>query len=419
MPLSNTDRRFGSLAKAFHWASAALILVLFPLGFLAHDAAERIAAGAAADPAAVARAAALFSAHKTTGVALFLLALARVGWTLTQPRPGLLNADNRAEALAAETVHWLLYALLLLVPATGWLHHAATEGFAPILWPLGQGLPFVPRDAGLAEFFAALHGALQWLLLAALGLHVAGALKHHLIDGDATLRRMLPGQTAPLPEPAAPAARHALVPPLLAALLLAVAAGLSGAPWPRDAAPAAPRAEAPAPAPAAGRAGAAAWQVTEGRLGLVITQMGNRVAGQFDDWQAEIDFTPRRDPGRAGSVAVVVDIGTLRLGSVSEQAMGPDYFDVARHATARFDAEILRTAQGYEARGDLTIRGRTLPAVLPFTLALEGDTARAEGRLVVNRLDFGIGGSVTDPATLAPEVTVEVALTARRAGMGS
>ena len=89
----------------------------------------------------------------------------------------------------------MLYASLVLVPLTGWLHHAASEGFAPILWPFGQNLPFVPKSPALVSEVTvrpalAVHYGL-WP--GPLVLHIAGALKHHVVDKDSTLRRMLPG----------------------------------------------------------------------------------------------------------------------------------------------------------------------------------------------------------------------------------
>ena len=56
-----------------------------------------------------------------------------------------MNADQKLERFAAETVHWVLYGALVIVPLSGWISHAAAAGFAPIWWPFGQGLPLVPK----------------------------------------------------------------------------------------------------------------------------------------------------------------------------------------------------------------------------------------------------------------------------------
>ena len=196
----DADRKFRHHLRRhqqdFHWLTALLILANLPLGWFATQLAEEIAATGGSD-ALVARATLLFSIHKTTGVAIFLVALARILWALTQTKPGLLNGDTAVEARAAETAHWLLYGSLVAVPLSGWVHHAATTGYAPIWWPLGQSLPFVPKSEAVAEIAATLHFLFILVLAGALAAHVAGALKHHLIDGDATLRRMLPGRFRP------------------------------------------------------------------------------------------------------------------------------------------------------------------------------------------------------------------------------
>lgn len=336
---------------------------------------------------------------------IFFVALARIGWALSQPRPGLLNADRRAEALAAETVHWLLYGSLLLVPLSGWVHHAAAEGYAPIWWPFGQTLPFVPKSDAVAGTAAALHLVFERVLLVAILLHVAGALKHHLVDRDATLRRMLPGHS---PAPTPPEGGGHVAP---AALALAVWAGALGV-GAGIGLFAEERSATVAPALARVQSD---WQVQEGRLAIAITQMGSTVEGRFDDWTAEIAFEPRETPGPAGEVTVTVSIPSLTLGSVRDQAMGPEFFDAETWPTARFDAEILRTEDSHMAEGTLTIRDRTHPVTLPFTLEIEGDTARMQGATTLDRMRYDVGAGTPDEGTLGHAVEVRAELTATRA----
>lgn len=405
MSLANTARTYGSVAKTFHWLIALLIFTVIPLGLIANDLAHDIR-----DPAIatgeddIARATLLFSLHKTIGVTIFFVALARILWAMSQPRPGLLNADRPLEAMAAETVHWLLYGSLVLVPLSGWVHHAAATGFAPIWWPFGQTLPFVPKSESLAETASALHILLLRVLVVSLGLHILGALKHHVIDRDATLRRMLPGRSdAPTP----PQAQGHAVPALLAVGVWAAALGLGSATglFSHDS----------GTRPTAQLAAVQSdWTVESGTLAIAVSQMGSTVEGRFADWTAEITFDAPPAPGPAGSVAVTVAIGSLTLGSVSEQAMGPGYFDVERFPHARFEAEIVRTESGYEARGPLTIRDRTVPVVLPFTLEIDGETARMQGALTLDRMAYDVGLETADEGTLGHDVRATVDLTATR-----
>lgn len=404
--LSNTSQSYGTVTKTFHWLTALLILSALPLGWVASDLAHHVTDPASgATDAQVARAALLFSLHKTVGVAVFFVALARILWTVTQKRPGLLNADNRLEATAAELVHWLLYGALVLVPLSGWVHHAATTGFAPILWPFGQSLPFVPQSGALAEVSGAIHYIAMLVLVAALLGHVAGALKHFVIDRDFTLQRMLPGFGA---GPRPPAARHAALPPVLAGLVWIVALGLGG--WTGQAAL---RDRSPQTAAALEQV-ASDWQVQEGALEITVQQMGSAVAGQFADWTAAITFTERDTPGPAGSVEVQVSIPSLTLGSVTAQAMGPDFFDTERFPRAIFRGEIVKTEDGYIARGPLSLKGVEVAIELPFALEIDGDSARMTGALTLDRLAFGVGAGMADEGSLGHRVEVSVDLVAQR-----
>ncbi|MFC7705047.1 cytochrome b/b6 domain-containing protein [Plastorhodobacter daqingensis] len=394
MSLANTRTDFGAVARTLHWMTALLILTALPLGLVA----ERWPMATEAELAAKVT---LFSLHKTLGVVAFLIALARILWALVQPRPVPLHPERRAETFLADTVHWALYLSMLLAPLTGWVHHAATTGFAPIWWPFGQRLPFVPVDEGLAHLAGGLHGVFVYVLLGAILLHVAGALKHHLVDRDDTLRRMLPGRRATPARTAAPV-RHGLVPAVAALALygLATAGALA---LMRDTAPASVLGPVET-----------GWQVEEGTLAITIRQMGAEVAGRFETWTAAIAFDETPEAGSHGRVEVDIAIESLRLGSVTAQAMGADFFDAANHPTARFEAEILPEGEAYLARGTLTLRGVTLPMDLPFTLQIDGDRAVMEATATLDRLAFGIGASQPGEGTLGHGVTVDVALTARR-----
>ncbi len=404
MPLGNTATSYGSVTKFFHWTIALMIASMFALGWIASQMAEWIEApDITTTDATVAWAKLLFSIHKTMGIAIFALALMRILWAISQPKPALLNGDRWLEARLAETVHWLLYGSLVLVPLSGWVNHAATTGYAPIWWPLGQGLPFVPKDLGVAEVTGALHVILQWVLLGAMALHIIGALKHHFIDRDATLRRMLPGRQTALPTDRQPG--HGL--PVLAALAVWGAALGAGtwAGWltPQEGA----RAEALAEV-------SSDWRVQEGSLNITIVQNGSDVTGSFADWTAEIAYDDTPDAGgRHGAVTVTVSIPSLTLGSVTGQAMGADYFAAEAYPTAVFKADLIQDG-GLIADGTLRIRDQSVPVRMPVDLTITDGTADASGSLTVDRLNFGIGTGTQDESSLAFDVRIDWALTAAR-----
>ena len=157
------------------------------------------------------------------------------------------------------------------------------------------------------------------------------------------------------------------------------------------------------------------WQVQDGTLSITFTQLGSPATGTFADWTAAIAFAEPDAPGLAGTVDVMIAIGSVNLGTVSDQAKGPDFFDAATFPTAIFKADLYKTDTGYEARGPLTIRDKTLDIVLPFTLDLQDDTATMAGSIDLNRLDFDVGTSQPTEASLGFGVTVSVELTATRA----
>lgn len=406
MTATNTTHSYGGVTKAFHWLTALLILSLLPLGLIANA----LPYGTSAELATKAQ---VFSIHKTLGVTLFFVALARILWAMTQPRPGLLHPDRRAEAFAAHLVHGLLYGALVLVPLSGWVHHAATAGFAPIWWPFGQNLPFVPLSEPVAEATATAHRLFTKVLMAALALHVLGALKHHLIDRDDTLRRMLPGRA---PAVAPPPPQRASARPALAAAAISALAIAGAAAWSLSAHDA-PQSTATLLAQPANTG----WTVQDGEIAIAVTQLGSEVKGGFSNWTAAIEFDKTPDAlGVYGSVEVTIAMDSVTIGSVTSDAKSAEYFDVAAHPTARFAAEIVK-AEGegaYVAQGALTLKGATVPVDLPFTLQIEGDTATARGQVTLDRRNYAIGAKQDDPGTLGFDVGVTVSLTATRDGAG-
>jgi cytochrome b561/polyisoprenoid-binding protein YceI len=409
MSLANTPAAYGTVAKSFHWTTAALILAAIQFGFYA----DSLPYGTGEE---LARKAFWFSFHKTIGVTIFFVAVARIAWTLTQRKPGLLNADRPLERRAAEAVHWLLYVSLVIVPLSGWLHHAASEGFAPIWWPFGQALPLVPKSESVSTFFAAWHWIFARVLIAALVLHVAGAIKHAVIDRDGTLRRMLPGRT-PVEPPAQPDDRL----PVIFAAAVVVAAMALGSVIGLDARRAATAMPAPAETTPGGEtvetprvAEAGTWMVEDGTLAITVRQLGNEITGSFATWDADIAFDAAAEGSVLGNVDVQVDIGSLTLGSVTRQALGAEFLAAGEHPRARFVADIRRADDGYVADGTLDLRGSTIEVRLPFDLVIENDTARMTGTLPLDRRDFGIGMSYPDAETVGHAVEVAVELAARR-----
>ena len=133
----------------------------------------------------------IYKWHKWIGVTVFVLAVFRIGWRLSHRPPPLPVAVPSWQQRAAHVSHLALYLLLFAIPVSGWLYSSATG--VPTVYLGWVQLPdLVGRDKALAEFLKQAHIVLNTTLLAVVVIHVAAALKHHFVDHDEVLVRMLP-----------------------------------------------------------------------------------------------------------------------------------------------------------------------------------------------------------------------------------
>jgi polyisoprenoid-binding protein YceI len=173
-------------------------------------------------------------------------------------------------------------------------------------------------------------------------------------------------------------------------------------------------------APSAQAAHPARWSVdpAASKLGFQGKMNGDAFTGVFRRWTADIVFDPTN---LASSKAIVtIDVSSAVTGDADrDQAMPTgDWFAAQKFPKATFTTSAIKALGGgrYQAAGDLAVRGVHRPVVLPFTLAISGDTARMNGALVLNRTAFGIGqGKWSTSDVVDTSVTVNVALTAHRA----
>ncbi len=129
--------------------------------------------------------------HKWIGITIFLVTWIRLAWRWYCPVPAPVPMpawQRRAAALS----HALLYALLIVIPVSGWLYSSAT-GVQVVYLGLVPLPDLVPKDKALAGVLKAWHVTLNLTMVTLVGLHVAAALKHHFFDRDEVLARMVPG----------------------------------------------------------------------------------------------------------------------------------------------------------------------------------------------------------------------------------
>lgn len=175
----NTKPAYSGTAIILHWFVAMLIFVAFPLGVVMHNM------GFSPDKLR------MLSYHKWLGVTIFLLLLVRLAWRLTHNPAPLIDSISPWQKKAATGVHHLLYLLVFSIPLSGWLMSSA-KGFQTVYFGLLPLPDLIGKDKVLADFFSEVHEILNVFLLMLVLIHVLAAFKHHFVERDATLTRMLP-----------------------------------------------------------------------------------------------------------------------------------------------------------------------------------------------------------------------------------
>lgn len=184
----NTSRTFGLVSRILHWTMAILIAANIPLGFYA----------AYLPRTDLFREALLSQVHKPLGLLILFLVVIRIGWHLFSPRPDHAPGLRRWEVRLASLVHVGIYALMVAVPLSGIFlsqgagHKVSFFGLfdLPVLWPVSLAVPIPQRLPVIVG--AILHKrVLDIALCTVLFFHLAGVIKHHLIDGRRNeIRRM-------------------------------------------------------------------------------------------------------------------------------------------------------------------------------------------------------------------------------------
>ena len=132
-----------------------------------------------------------FSWHKWIGVTVFLLAVARLAWRATHPAPALPASLPDWQRRAAAASHVLLYMLILVIPLTGWIYSSAA-GVPTVYLGMVQLPDLLAKDKPLADLLKVVHVTLNYSMLMLVIIHAAAAFKHHFVDRDEVLARMLP-----------------------------------------------------------------------------------------------------------------------------------------------------------------------------------------------------------------------------------
>lgn len=179
MQLRNSSSRYGLVGMLLHWGVAVVVFGLFALGLwmvgLDYYDTWRKAAP---------------DLHKSIGITLFAVMLFRIVWRLISPPPPALSTYGKWTRLGAKFGHLFLYVGLFATMIAGYLISTA-DGVGISVFGLFEVPSLIDSIPNQADVAGAVHLYLAWILVIFSGLHGLAALKHHFIDRDVTLTRML------------------------------------------------------------------------------------------------------------------------------------------------------------------------------------------------------------------------------------
>nr|WP_070960059.1 cytochrome b/b6 domain-containing protein [Hyphomonas sp. Mor2] len=402
--MSAASERYTSVAITLHWLIAIAILGMILGGWYMSDLPD----GAPGQYF-------LYQMHKSIGITILLLTIARIIWRVMNPPPPLPEDMNALEKTGSHLVHLGFYGLMILMPLTGWLYSSVsvkldvpTVLYGVISWP---DVPFVAglkteAASGVVNF---IHSKLAWVAIGLLALHVAGALKHEFSAEEGVLKRMIPGLFGQATKPQAPsrgavtafgAALAALVvitgtPPVLSAVSGSGQAVTTDAAFEPN------------------------WTVDYDASSITFsgTHDGNAFTGTFGNWDAAIQFDPE-NPG-ASDVRVTVATGSAQASQklYTDSLKSPEWFNISAFPNA--SVEILDITQnnegGYTSTARLTLKDLTVDAGFVFTLQIDGTRAQMSGQSVFQRTALDLG-QASDPGAdwVSEDVTVDVVVIAER-----
>ena len=331
----------------------------------------------------------IYGLHKSLGIVVLVLGVFRLGWRFLRQPPEHLETHTRLERVLSRLIHFVLYGVLFAMPLSGWAMSSAGD-FPNSFFGVFEMPDLVGKDEALFKRLRQVHSVVAYVIVGAVGLHMAGAAKHHFIDRDGTLARMSRDGLG-------------LVGGALTVLFFGGMLMMSVVQIGQDFAQrqsagevafeGAARADIQAEESAQIEE-AARWVIAPdvSFIHFSATQYGQAFEGKFARFDGDIVFDP--DDLERSSVRIKIDVASIATGSDDRdaQALGPEWFDTGAYPVAVFEVQRFgRVGAGYEAIGTLSIRGQVVDFTLPFSLEIKGERAVMEAQVSLNRMHFGVG----------------------------
>ena len=392
------QQRYSLVAIVLHWLLVLALAFQLSMGLSLDDLGT---GGFAA-----------FQLHKSVGIAVLLLSLLRLFWRMAYRPPPAVGRGFTGWLAAA--VHFGLYVFMIGAPLTGWLLVSTDKVRVPTLIFGALPWPHLPLGQGANGFAHVSHALLGWLGIALILLHVAGAVRHQWLVKDNVMARIAPARGLWL--------LLALLVPIGWAVGMAMTDSAGQAPVRKEAAvsveqqtafaPAtatpANQAEQAPPPPASVAANPPVWTIKPGgTLAFSVRNGAVTISGRFTRWRGEIAFDPDRP--ESADIRMTIDLASASVGDATQDFMlaGSDFLDVPAHPRATFRSTSVQQtgANRYAAQGTLSLKGKSGPQTLNFSLKGTGLSRHVEGQAVIDRSAFGIGaGEAADE--LATMVTL-------------
>ncbi len=355
----SSSQRYGDIAVIFHWAIALLIIGLLIIGKYMTSLEEN-------DPVRFV----LTQWHKSFGITVLILSVLRLLWRFTHKPPPELASIAHWQQRAASLAHGLLYALMFILPVTGWIMVSAsplnldTVLFNVIPWPHLPGLDTLENRGDIADSFLDYHEMAGTVLIVILLAHIGAALKHHLIEKDETLVRMLPAKES------------SSFKRKITVLGVAVATSITGLYLYAN----------------SGNQ-AALLAAGDSEVSFVADVTGEPTPGVFTQTSVEA-LINEADPSAS---TIVARVQTASLSIDNPQVAGSlpetEWFDVQNYPEAVFESGSVNAVDDGSllVTGNLTIKESTREVSFPMTLSDEDGKRVVRGEFTIDRREFSIG----------------------------
>ena len=390
------SQRYSLFAILLHWITVALLVSIAAIGWYMSDLPD----GARGQES-------LFQLHKSLGISVLFLTIARITWRLMNPPPPLPSDLSNWERLLASSVHVAFYVLLFVIPLSGWIYVSTatdfqipTVLFGLISWP---HLPF-SASSNLETINAvaeSAHSALVWATIVLLVLHVAGAVKHQISGEDGVLHRMLSASTAPI------LMRRVAI-AVAVPVLLFVSIALCSNTVNRD--------NQSLQDDTLSNTGNWVVDYDQSEIGFSGTHDGSGFSGSFEHWSANVLFD-EEDLDRSRVVVRILS-SSAKTGTrlYDDSLISSEWFDTANHSTILVTVdEIEKVDDTYTSLATLNVKDTEITVPFTFGLSLDDSNAKMKGQAILNRDSLNLG-QVSDPDSewVSNQIIVEVKVSATR-----